>query len=171
MELLGQFGWDETVSFRSNRLWENGQVPQVARKISSTKESHNIPTLGLRRNSVRRLNSLRGYLRIWTSGLPVFCPFSRSGTRQILTSSYSRYVKCIKFKGAAHINDFLFLVYPWIFQVTNDQAEHMYFNKEFDPEVECRPTFEQLSHERIVNEANKNINILWRNGGSSNQKS
>jgi len=36
----------------------------------------------------------------------------------------------------------------------------MYFNKEFDPEVECRPTFEQLSHERIVNEANKNINIL-----------
>ncbi len=36
----------------------------------------------------------------------------------------------------------------------------MYFNKEFDPEVECRPTFEQLSQERIINEANKNINVL-----------
>lgn len=36
----------------------------------------------------------------------------------------------------------------------------MYFSKEFDAEVECRPTFEQLSHERIINEANKNINVL-----------
>eukprot|EP01032_Pedospumella_encystans_P009944 gene9944-11660_t len=48
----------------------------------------------------------------------------------------------------------------FIQQVNNDQAEHMYFNKEFDAEVECRPTFEQLSHERIINEANKNINVL-----------
>jgi hypothetical protein len=36
----------------------------------------------------------------------------------------------------------------------------MYFHKEYDAEVECRPTFEQLSHERIINEANKNINVL-----------
>ena len=45
-------------------------------------------------------------------------------------------------------------------QVTNDQAEHMYYNKEFNAEMECRPTFEQLSHERIVNEATRNINVL-----------
>lgn len=36
----------------------------------------------------------------------------------------------------------------------------MYFNKEYDAEVECRPTFAQLSQERIINEANKNINVL-----------
>jgi hypothetical protein len=36
----------------------------------------------------------------------------------------------------------------------------MYFHKEYDAEIECRPTFEQLSHERIINEANKNINVL-----------
>lgn len=36
----------------------------------------------------------------------------------------------------------------------------MYFNKEYDADVECRPTFEQISHERIINEANKNINVL-----------
>lgn len=36
----------------------------------------------------------------------------------------------------------------------------MYFHKEYDAEVECRPTFDQLSHERIINEANKNVNTL-----------
>jgi hypothetical protein len=36
----------------------------------------------------------------------------------------------------------------------------MYFHKEYNAEVECRPTFEQLSHERVVNEANKDVNLL-----------
>ena len=36
----------------------------------------------------------------------------------------------------------------------------MYFNKEYNAEVECRPTFEQLSHERIITEVNKSINTL-----------
>jgi PDZ domain-containing secreted protein len=36
----------------------------------------------------------------------------------------------------------------------------MYFDKEFDANSECRPSFEQLSHERIVNEANKNASML-----------
>lgn len=36
----------------------------------------------------------------------------------------------------------------------------MYFSKEYDAEAECRPTFAQLSQERIINEANKNINVL-----------
>jgi hypothetical protein len=45
-------------------------------------------------------------------------------------------------------------------QVTHDQAERMYFHKEYNAEVECRPTFEQLSHERVVNEANKDVNLL-----------
>ena len=36
----------------------------------------------------------------------------------------------------------------------------MYFVKEFDADIECRPSFEQLSHERIVNEANKNLSLL-----------
>lgn len=34
----------------------------------------------------------------------------------------------------------------------------MYFQKEIDIEYECRPTYEQLSIERIIDEANRNIN-------------
>lgn len=36
----------------------------------------------------------------------------------------------------------------------------MYFHKEYNAEIECRPSFEQLSHERVVNEANKDVNLL-----------
>ena len=45
-------------------------------------------------------------------------------------------------------------------KVSHEQSEHMYFQKEYIADIECRPTFEQLSHDRIVNEANKNINVL-----------
>jgi SMC interacting uncharacterized protein involved in chromosome segregation len=44
--------------------------------------------------------------------------------------------------------------------VSNDQAESMYIQKDVDIEFECRPTFEQLSIDRIVDEANKNINAI-----------
>jgi hypothetical protein len=33
----------------------------------------------------------------------------------------------------------------------------MYFQKEVDIEYECRPTYEQLSIDRIIDEANRNI--------------
>ncbi len=36
----------------------------------------------------------------------------------------------------------------------------MYFQKEIDMEYECRPTYEQLSLDRIIDEANRNMNAL-----------
>lgn len=45
-------------------------------------------------------------------------------------------------------------------EVDNENNEHMAFQKEFDEDAECRPTFEQLSHERVVDEAGKNILVL-----------
>lgn len=36
----------------------------------------------------------------------------------------------------------------------------MYYDKEFDEVTECRPSFEQLSLECIITEANKNIAVL-----------
>lgn len=36
----------------------------------------------------------------------------------------------------------------------------MYIQKEFDAVIECRPSFEQLSHDRIINELNRNIGVL-----------
>ena len=48
----------------------------------------------------------------------------------------------------------------YLTEVSNDQAERMYFQKDIDIEYECRPTYEQLSIERIIDEANRNMNAL-----------
>ena len=45
-------------------------------------------------------------------------------------------------------------------EVDVENTEHMSFQRDFDEELECRPTFEQLSHERVVDEAGKNILVL-----------
>jgi len=45
-------------------------------------------------------------------------------------------------------------------EVDVENTEHMSFQRDFDEELECRATFEQLSHERVVDEAGKNILIL-----------
>ncbi|KAJ1432479.1 hypothetical protein B484DRAFT_29079 [Ochromonadaceae sp. CCMP2298] len=36
----------------------------------------------------------------------------------------------------------------------------MYYQKEYDADIECRPSFEQISHDRILHEAGKNLSIL-----------
>lgn len=45
-------------------------------------------------------------------------------------------------------------------EVDVENTEHMSYQRDFDEELECRPTFEQLSHERVVDEAAKNILVL-----------
>jgi len=45
-------------------------------------------------------------------------------------------------------------------EVDHENTEHMSYQRDFDEEAECRPTFEQLSHERVVDEAGKNILVL-----------
>lgn len=44
--------------------------------------------------------------------------------------------------------------------MNNDQLEQMYFHKELNVEAECRPTFDQLSIERIVDETQKTLSTL-----------
>eukprot|EP01038_Epipyxis_sp_PR26KG_P012593 gene12593-16887_t len=48
----------------------------------------------------------------------------------------------------------------FLFEVNQDEAEQMYITKEFNADIECRPTFEQISQERVLEEANKNIAVL-----------
>lgn len=45
-------------------------------------------------------------------------------------------------------------------QVSNDQVERMYIQKKIDVALETRPTFEQLSLDRILDEMNKNLVAL-----------
>ena len=48
----------------------------------------------------------------------------------------------------------------FMIEVEQDQVAKMDYTQEFDQEAECRASFEQLSQERIINEANKNIMVL-----------
>ena len=52
-----------------------------------------------------------------------------------------------------HLDDFMK-------EIEQDQVAKMDYQQEFDKEVECKPSFEQLSYERIINEANKNVQVL-----------
>lgn len=36
----------------------------------------------------------------------------------------------------------------------------MILQKEFNEDIECRPTYEQVSHDRIIDEANKNVAVM-----------
>ena len=45
-------------------------------------------------------------------------------------------------------------------EVDVENTEHMSYQRDFDEELECRPTYEQLSHERVGDEAGKNILVL-----------
>ena len=44
--------------------------------------------------------------------------------------------------------------------MSNENEENMSNQKEFDVEVECQPTFEQLSPDRIADEISKDILLL-----------
>lgn len=48
----------------------------------------------------------------------------------------------------------------FMLQVTHDRTEHMYFDKEFNESIECKPTFEQLSYDVILSETLKNVDII-----------
>jgi len=48
----------------------------------------------------------------------------------------------------------------FIEEVEKRDAEHLSFQKDLDEELECRPTFEQLDQERILEESNKNIHVM-----------
>ena len=48
----------------------------------------------------------------------------------------------------------------FIEEVEKRDAEHLSFQKDLDEELECRPTFEQLDQERIIDESNKNIQVM-----------
>ena len=45
-------------------------------------------------------------------------------------------------------------------EVNNENVEYLSFRRELDAEKEVKPTFEQISQERILDEANKNIQVL-----------
>lgn len=45
-------------------------------------------------------------------------------------------------------------------KVNDENDEHMSLQHEFDEEAEMRPSYDQLSYDRIVDEANKNISIM-----------
>jgi hypothetical protein len=44
--------------------------------------------------------------------------------------------------------------------VSNDNLQNLALKKDFDEVKETKPTYEQISQERILDEANKNIQIL-----------
>jgi hypothetical protein len=48
----------------------------------------------------------------------------------------------------------------YMLEVRNQNLEYMSYNKDFDEEAETRPTFEQVSQDLILEEANKNVMIL-----------
>ena len=45
-------------------------------------------------------------------------------------------------------------------EVNNENVEYLSFRRELDAQKEIKPTFEQISQERILDEANKNIQVL-----------
>ena len=45
-------------------------------------------------------------------------------------------------------------------EVNNDNVEYLALRKQFDESKETKPTYEQISQERILDEANKNILVL-----------
>ena len=45
-------------------------------------------------------------------------------------------------------------------EVNNDNLEYLSLTKQFDESKETKPTYEQISQERILDEANKNILVL-----------
>jgi hypothetical protein len=48
----------------------------------------------------------------------------------------------------------------FIEEIKDENAEYMSYQKEFDPKIECNETFEQLSLDRILYQANQNIYVL-----------
>jgi hypothetical protein len=48
----------------------------------------------------------------------------------------------------------------FIQEVNNENVEHLSFRRELDATKEVKPTFEQISQDRILDEANKNIQVL-----------
>jgi vancomycin resistance protein YoaR len=48
----------------------------------------------------------------------------------------------------------------FIREVNNENVEYLSLKKEFDVQKETKPTFEQISQERILDEANKNVQVL-----------
>lgn len=48
----------------------------------------------------------------------------------------------------------------YINEIRRQNLEYMSYNREFDEDLETRPSFEQVSQESIIDEANKNIFVL-----------
>ena len=48
----------------------------------------------------------------------------------------------------------------FIQEVNNENVEHLSFRRELDAKKEVKPTFEQISQDRILDEANKNVQVL-----------
>ena len=45
-------------------------------------------------------------------------------------------------------------------EVNNENVEYLSFKKDFDELKEIKPSFEQVSQDRILEEANKNLKVL-----------
>jgi len=83
---------------------------------------------------------IKGSLQVW--GTKAFHTASRIGERLLFPD-----------RNKADFKEF-------IEEVEKRDAEHLSFQKDLDEELECRPTFEQLDQERILDESNKNIQVM-----------